>query len=155
MPPFLQKNISVAFLFLICHTTSYADDSEYARSHRRLLITFIQNHDFNNVYEFPYAGFNLNVADVGHSLRRSLSGPRTPLETAILSGDHRIIDLLLEAGADPNFFHDKYGRLPVVLAMKHNKFDIFKILLEAKTNLDLRDKYGDTPLIWAARHMLN
>ena len=30
--------------------------------------------------------------------------------------------------------------------------DIFKMLLEAKTNLDLRDKYGDTPLIWAAKH---
>ena len=153
MPSFL-KIICLIILFftLVYDFTSYADDFEHGRHNRRLLITYIQKHDFDKVYELVHSGIDLNVADVDFSLRRYLSRPKTPLETAISWGDDRSVDLLLETGADPNFLHGKHGRLPVILAMRYNNFDIFKMLLEAKTGIDIRDKYGDTPLMWAAEH---
>ena len=146
----LKLCTSLAFLFLIDNTISYADDDHHNARNRQLLINSIQKGNLEEGYKLINSGIDLNVPGLGTSFLHFLSNPMTPLETAILWGNKDFVGMLLENGADPNFIHDGYGRLPVTLAMRHNYFDIAQMLLDAQTDLDIPDRYGDTPLTWAA-----
>ncbi len=143
----LKLCISSIFLSLINNTISYAKhDDNHNRRNRQLLITSIQNNKLDEAYKLINSKIDLNVPDIGTGFLNFLSTPMTPLEAAILWGNIDFVGMLLERGADPNFIHDQYGRLPIALAMRYNKLDIAKMLLDAKIDIDIRDKYGDTPL---------
>ena len=146
MPSFYLKIVCfITFLFVVTYnTTSNADDEH----NRRLLIDHIKGNNISEVNRLINTEVDLNAATRGTGLFAFSSAAHTPLTTAILWGRELIIDMLLEAGADPNI-HDEYDRLPLMWAIKENKFHIAKILV-ARTNLNLPDEHGDTPLMWAA-----
>ncbi|RLN25815.1 hypothetical protein BBJ28_00026864, partial [Nothophytophthora sp. Chile5] len=74
---------------------------------------------------------------------------RTPLHWAAISGSKEAADLLLEAGADPNF-QDARGRSPLHWAARLNKLDVVRSLLRAGAEPNLADREFMTPLMCAA-----
>ncbi|KAF1317889.1 Transient receptor potential ca2 channel, partial [Globisporangium splendens] len=74
---------------------------------------------------------------------------RTPLHWAAVNGAIEAVDLLLEAGADPNF-QDAQGRSPLHWAARLNRLDIVNSLLAKDAKPDLVDLDHMTPLMCAA-----
>ncbi|CEG47005.1 transient receptor potential ca2 channel (trp-cc) family protein [Plasmopara halstedii] len=74
---------------------------------------------------------------------------RTPLHWAAVSGALEVVDILLEAGADPNF-QDARGRTPLHWAARLNRTNILRSLLKAGADVKIVDVDYMTPLICAA-----
>ncbi|GMF12275.1 unnamed protein product [Phytophthora lilii] len=74
---------------------------------------------------------------------------RTPLHWAAISGSTDVVEILLRAGADPNF-QDVRGRSPLHWAAKLNKLDVVRLLLRANADPNLQDAEFMTPLMCAA-----
>ncbi|CAB0030627.1 unnamed protein product [Trichogramma brassicae] len=82
-------------------------------------------------------------------------GPDSPLCLALRAKNKRIVELLLDNGADPNLA-DAKGSTPLHM-MSKNKYDSFwaEILLERcnegfkPVRIDARDRMGNTPLLLA------
>lgn len=74
---------------------------------------------------------------------------RTPLHWAAVNGATEVVELLLEAGADPNF-QDVQGRSPLHWAARLNRLDIVHCLLEKNAKPNLIDLDHMTPLMCAA-----
>ncbi|ETM03608.1 hypothetical protein F442_00214 [Phytophthora nicotianae P10297] len=74
---------------------------------------------------------------------------RTPLHWAAVSGALEVVDLLVEAGADPNF-QDARGRTPLHWAARLNRTDVLRSLLDAGADPKLVDLDYMTPLMCAA-----
>ncbi|CAH0479900.1 unnamed protein product [Peronospora belbahrii] len=74
---------------------------------------------------------------------------RTPLHWAAVNGALEAVDLLLDAGADPNF-QDARGRSPLHWAARLNKTDVVRSLLEGGADPKLVDLDFMTPLMCAA-----
>ncbi|CAI5707424.1 unnamed protein product [Peronospora effusa] len=77
---------------------------------------------------------------------------RTPLHWAAISGALEVVDLLLEAGADPNF-QDARGRSPLHWAARLNKTDVVRSLLEGGADPKMVDIDFMTPLMCAASRL--
>lgn len=74
---------------------------------------------------------------------------RTPLHWAAVNGATEVVELLLEAGADPNF-QDARGRTPLHWAARLNRLVIVNCLLEKGAKANLLDLDHMTPLMCAA-----
>ncbi|GAB9469019.1 Transient receptor potential ca2 channel [Globisporangium polare] len=74
---------------------------------------------------------------------------RTPLHWAAVNGATEVVELLLEAGADPNF-QDARGRTPLHWAARLNRLVIINCLLEKDAKANLLDLDHMTPLMCAA-----
>ena len=74
---------------------------------------------------------------------------KTPLFFAVTRGRKEIVDLLLEAGADPNA-QDVTGLTPLHIAVWWNRQEQAEQLLAAGADIERRDVFGDTPLHVAA-----
>lgn len=74
---------------------------------------------------------------------------RTPLHWAAVSGALEVVDLLLEAGADPNF-QDARGRTPLHWAARLNRTAVVRSLLDAGADVKQVDVDCMTPLMCAA-----
>ncbi|KAL4160791.1 hypothetical protein PRNP1_001353 [Phytophthora ramorum] len=74
---------------------------------------------------------------------------RTPLHWAAISGSAEAVDVLLRAGADPNF-QDVRGRSPLHWAARLNKLEVVQLLLRAGAEPNLADGEFLTPLMCAA-----
>ncbi|KAI9915380.1 hypothetical protein PsorP6_006992 [Peronosclerospora sorghi] len=74
---------------------------------------------------------------------------RTPLHWAAVNGAQEVVDLLLEARADPNF-QDARGRSPLHWAARLSKLSVVRALLEAGADPNLLDGDDRTPLLCAA-----
>jgi ankyrin repeat protein len=74
---------------------------------------------------------------------------RTPLHWAAVSGALEVVELLVEAGADPNF-QDASGRSPLHWAARLNRTDVVRALLEAGADPKMVDLDFMTPLMCAA-----
>ena len=59
------------------------------------------------------------------------------------------LEQCLKSGADPNL-KNEYNQTCLFYAVKEEKFEATKILLENKANPNLRDKYSKVPLLKAA-----
>ncbi len=70
---------------------------------------------------------------------------KTTLMLAIKEGDSRLVQILLDLGANPN---DEYGNTLVFAEARGNE-DIIKILLSYKVNCNIPDECGNTALIRA------
>lgn len=82
-------------------------------------------------------------------LEKFLQQFRTPLQSAILSGDHSIVQTLLAASADPSFCSEDRCT-PLHLAVSMNAFEIVNTLLTSgKCEINARDNQQRTPLHYA------
>ena len=76
--------------------------------------------------------------------------PVTPLQTAAVFGNLRMVQRLLDLGANPNACNGQ-GSRPVHLAIGgKGSSAVVRCLLEAGQNVDVADHYGRTPLHMAA-----
>ena len=77
----------------------------------------------------------------------------TPLSTAVESGNHRMVQLLIKKGGNVNqkLKKDKINLLMHAINKQHgNSSTIIKTLLKADLKIDARDKGGKTALMYAA-----
>ncbi|GLD96598.1 hypothetical protein PINS_up005281 [Pythium insidiosum] len=74
---------------------------------------------------------------------------RTPLHWAAVIGATETVDLLLEAGADPDF-QDARGRTPLHWAARLNHLDIVRSLLAKNASPNVVDEDHMTPIVCAA-----
>ncbi|KAJ5377568.1 uncharacterized protein N7496_004977 [Penicillium cataractarum] len=70
--------------------------------------------------------------------------PGSPLIWAARAGHLEIVRQLLDAGADPNFFH--FGQAPLHWAAHMGHEPVVALLLERGATADLSDIHGNTPL---------
>src|SRR5215471_1932317 len=74
---------------------------------------------------------------------------QTPLMLAVMKGSHQIVEMLLEAGADPNA-QDNTGATALMLIWDCD-IEITKALIEAGADQELRNNAGETALDIARR----
>jgi hypothetical protein len=74
---------------------------------------------------------------------------QTPLESAVSNNDAAAIQILLEAGADPNG-DTAMGKALQMAAVKRY-VEAITALVKGGADVNCRSKYGDTPLMSAAR----
>ncbi|KYN02579.1 Ankyrin repeat domain-containing protein 27 [Cyphomyrmex costatus] len=71
----------------------------------------------------------------------------TALHVASATGRTKMVQLLLDAGANVNVVTKSEGRTPLHLACLHDRVDAAKLLLNCATcDVDAKDRKGDTPL---------
>ena len=76
-------------------------------------------------------------------------GAEPGLTKAANKGQYAIIQVLLQAGADPNMT-DLNGECPLLVAALNGYRDIVQLLIQQGANPNMGSKYGSTPLHWAA-----
>jgi ankyrin repeat protein len=107
------------------------------------------------------SGANVNARESGTA--------ETPLHSALSShrsGQHQVVRVLLDGGADPNlaanvtaesgaFMRDvrTRGETPLHRAAAFASEDTIQLLLEAGAKVDVKDANGDSPLSWASWHL--
>ena len=83
-------------------------------------------------------------------LLKDLTGGELPLIMAAQKDDYHAMQVLLEAGADPNMTNLN-GETPLIAAIRTSCYhDVLHLLLENGAEPNKRTKYGDTPLHFAA-----
>ena len=65
--------------------------------------------------------------------------------TAAIAGNDKMVELLLRAGAEPNYY-DNNGTTPLITAIYYEKAKIVKLLIKAGANVDQKTKDGTTAL---------
>ncbi len=75
----------------------------------------------------------------------------TPLLIAAVNGHLVAVEQLLNLGANPELGNHSEGIRPLHIAAGHGNFDMCRILLARKANINARMKNGSTPLIEATR----
>ena len=73
----------------------------------------------------------------------------TPLDFASRDGhrdDSRVVQLLIEHGADPNTRASRSGFAPLHRASENGRIEVVRLLIEHGANVEAQDKYGRTPL---------
>lgn len=73
----------------------------------------------------------------------------SPLFTAASMGDIRVVEVLLERGANPNL-RNIYSHSPLFIAAEKGDLGVIKILTDYGANVDLQDQLGRTPIMIAA-----
>ncbi len=75
----------------------------------------------------------------------------TPLFLATMDGNAAIIELLINAGADPNEPVLTHGETPLMMAARTGKVDAVKVLLDDGARINAAESLrGTTALMWAA-----
>ena len=76
----------------------------------------------------------------------------SPLAIACEKGNIQIVELLLEAGANPNLYQERkleQGSTPLYLACQSGNLEIVKLLLKYEADIDIGDLFGRPPLYMA------
>lgn len=75
----------------------------------------------------------------------------TALHLACYFGYVELVTLLIDSGADINAI-DSTGSTPILRAVYNNhvsnRFEVIKILIDARANLDVQNRYGQNVLTW-------
>ena len=96
--------------------------------------------DLRRVKQLINEGVDINVVDMfGH----------TPLTIAVQSGNLKIAEVLIAAGADVNSDHE--GLTPLIHASFLGLLDMAKLLVANGAHVNHRDDRGDTALMFASR----
>ncbi|PAW80595.1 MAG: hypothetical protein B9S33_18165 [Pedosphaera sp. Tous-C6FEB] len=106
--------------------------------------TAIYRGDLKSISQFIEQGFPLN--------KLMFNGEnRTALHLAIeVGGRHKVIKLLLAAGADPDVKTDQFKETALHEACNEGDLVVVELLLEAGAKIDLQMDYGITPVMLAA-----
>lgn len=104
--------------------------------------------------DFIEAFLEANTGDAKEVVNLDWGVYRTPLFIAALRGQLRATEILLEKGANPNHKTDDEssgGRKIIHAAAQSGKVDVFEMILKnvAEPDLEIRDKTGRTPLVFA------
>ena len=112
-----------------------------------MIFKIILNQDFEELTAY-FNETNILLKDVINS--RDKKSGYTPLMSALTGKEKRIVELLIENGANVNV-EDKQGRSPLHLACTFNNLDYCKILIANGANIHKIDEHGNQPL-WNATH---
>uniref|UniRef100_A0ABD2VV75 Uncharacterized protein n=1 Tax=Trichogramma kaykai TaxID=54128 RepID=A0ABD2VV75_9HYME len=78
----------------------------------------------------------------------------TPLHEALISRSHKVVELLLRRGADPNSV-DEDGQTPLhIICKRASSRDELLAMFPRLAQLDVVDKLGRTPLQWAVENLV-
>ena len=77
---------------------------------------------------------------------------RTALHRAVSIGRSKTVQILVDAGANPDIQDDGYRATALHLAALNGYSGVVQILVDAGADPDIQDEYGETALHWAARH---
>ena len=75
----------------------------------------------------------------------------TPLMVFSNNGDVEMVAYLLAHGADPNIKTKYEGISAMMLAVYSGNFAVTKLLVENDADVNIQNRYGNTPLMWAMR----
>ena len=67
---------------------------------------------------------------------------------AAIFGDVSLVEILLQDGV-PDCV-DGYDQTALMIAARHNKTDVIRLLLQKEADVNKRNRYGNTPVHWAA-----
>ena len=97
------------------------------------------------------AGSDLNNAKISHYGFKAVMDGRwtTPLHRAAWRGHEKIIELLIDQGADVNA-KNKYKQTPLHQSAQEKK-EVCKLLISKGAMVNVKGNYGKTPLDWALR----
>ncbi|MBS0204831.1 MAG: ankyrin repeat domain-containing protein [Planctomycetes bacterium] len=84
------------------------------------------------------------------ALHRSNDFGMTPLHLAADKGQDRVVEILLQAGADVNVPNANVQATPLQYAATGGFVQAVRVLLDANANVNATDSVGRTPLMWAA-----
>jgi ankyrin repeat protein len=88
-------------------------------------------------------GADLNILNGIHA-------PGTALQVAAERNAKEPLEILLNAGANPNIPNAHDLSTPLMVAIEHDNVEITNLLLNAKADVNMQNKIGYTPLIKAA-----
>lgn len=125
----------------------------------RALIAAKANPDTCDVFEntaLLYAANNNHYEIVQDLVTLAKANPdieswahRTPLWCAAEKGHHRVVDFLLNVAHAKNLESRDFAtdETPFFTAVRHNHVKCAALLLAAKANPDVKEKFGNTPLV--------
>jgi ankyrin repeat protein/CHAT domain-containing protein len=112
-----------------------------------------------SIYTSPFAkivqlkGYDLlkllisNDYDLDYSTHVSGRFSETPLAYVVNKGDHKAVEILLEAGANINLQSGWSNETPLILAVDDKDMKLTALLLNHGASADIPDKYNNYPLI--------
>ena len=116
-----------------------------------LIVTFFQSSAQNRIFEIARRG---SVEELLVEVKKDSSCVQlvnekgyTPLLLSVYRGNYNVTEKLIELGADVNFVSES-GTILMAAIFKADE-NIFKLLLHSKTDINLQDKQGNTPLMFA------
>jgi ankyrin repeat protein len=83
--------------------------------------------------------------------KRDLSGRNSIYYAATYNPDSKIINLLVENGADVNS-KNKKGLTPLMRASAFNNYEVVKVLIEHGADINSKTESGFTPILYAAKY---
>lgn len=98
-----------------------------------LILTAVRKESVQTIAVLVSFGADLNIC----------WNKTTPLYEAMKSGSMKLVEVLLEKGADPSF-QDESCQTPLHFAIKTGNLELFKFLLEKGANLNVCDKFKET-----------
>lgn len=111
------------------------------------LIYYAQEGDFNKTELLLVAGINPNKTWRNEKQKKNVYA----LHNTSGFGDPKMVQLLLEGGADVNLLDEK-GISALIYAVEKNKTESVKILIDAGANVNLRTKDNLNPLYYAMKN---
>lgn len=105
----------------------------------------IRAENVGNVRRLIDRGYDLNYQGVGFQSEKQM----TPLMTAASLGNKKIVELLLDHGADMDL-RDNLGYTALHWAAYYNHSAVAEALVKRGASLNIQDRKGSTPLILAA-----
>ena len=79
--------------------------------------------------------------------------PTNPLTVAVQQGSSLKVRLMIAKGVDVNEFDKRYySRTALHIAMERNNLKMAQMLLNAGANIELKDQYGNTPIMTIRRN---
>jgi uncharacterized protein len=117
------------------------------------IFSIIETHDLVKFEQWIAEGFNVNQTAPNPSFW-------TPLQDAVDELDYvdelddnistKIVERLLQAGANPNFWDRRSINSPLMMAIMGGHHNVAKLLLEYGADIKVRTSEGMNPLLWSA-----
>ena len=105
------------------------------------IFTYIENNDIKSVKNYINSGYDLDKQN---------NDGITTIIYSIFYNRIKIIELLLNAGANPNIQTNNGGNTALILAAFYNNAKVVELLLNAGADIDKQNDGGNTALILAA-----